>query len=224
MWLKGFLLIIIVLLFLGNIASGTAIRNIFKSGNFKVLPQVMPESSISVLMDCIKAGHVVSDISSFEKEIFYQLRKMSVEEIADLADVSEGLEFSIKKAANSCNSVVKFLDIVKSKRYTSTRIQRILLYSLLGITKKDMEVSKKVVPYVRVLGFNENGKTLLSKISRANPRLQVVTSVKRFEDECRNRNLKLMFSKDLWASDVFSLGYEFDSWGNLDYRCGVVKV
>ena len=135
MWLKGFLLIIIALLFLGNIASGTAIRNIFKCGNFKVLPQVMPESSISVLMDCIKAGHVVSDISSFEKEIFYQLRKMSVEEIADLPDVSEGLEFSIKKAANSCNSVVEFLDIVKSKRYTNTRIQRIMIYSLLGITK-----------------------------------------------------------------------------------------
>ena len=224
MLLKGFLLIIIVLLFLGNIASGTAIRNIFKSGNFKILPQVMPESSISVLMDCIKAGHVVSDISSFEKEIFYQLRKMSVEEIANLPDVSEGLEFSIKKAANSCNSVVEFLDIVKSKRYTSTRIQRILLYSLLGITKKDMEVSKKSIPYVRVLGFNENGKTLLSRISRANPRLQVVTSVKRYEDECRNRNLKLLLSKDLWASDVFSLGYEFDSWGNLDYTCGVVKV
>lgn len=210
--------------FSGNIASGTAIRNIFKSGNFKVLPQVIPESSVSVLMDCIKAGHVVSDISSFEKEIFYQLRKMSVEEIADLPDVSEGLEFSIKKAANSCNSVVEFLDIVKSKRYTSTRIQRILLYSLLGITKRDMDVSKKVVPYVRVLGFNENGKALLSKIARANPKLQVVTSVKRFEDGCRNRNLRLMLSKDLWASDVFSLGYEFDSWGNLDYRCGVVKV
>lgn len=131
MFLRGFLLIIIVLLFLGNIASGTAIRNIFKSGNFKVLTQIMPESSVSVLMDCINAGHVVSDISCFEKEIFYQLRKMSVEEIADLPDVGEGLEFSIKKAANSCNSVVEFLGIVKSKRYTSTRIQRILLYSLL---------------------------------------------------------------------------------------------
>ena len=96
----------------------------------------MPESSVSVLMDCVKAGHVVSDISSFEKEIFYQLRKMSVEEIADLPDVSEGLEFSIKKVANSCNTMVEFLNIVKSKRYTNTRIQRILLYSLLRYYKK----------------------------------------------------------------------------------------
>lgn len=87
-----------------------------------------------------------------------------------------------------------------------------------------MEISKKVTPYVRVLGFNEKGKALLSKISRANPKLQVVTSVKRFEDGCKNKNLRLMLSKDLWASDVFSLGYEFDSLGNLDYRCGVVKV
>ena len=69
-----------------------------------------------------------------------------------MPDVSEGLEAVIKNAANSCNNIVDFLNIAKSKRYTSTRFQRILLYSLLNITKKDIALSKKVQPYVRVLG------------------------------------------------------------------------
>ena len=93
---------------------------------------------------------VIPDLSVFERQIIYNLRKMSLSEIAELPDVSEGLENSIKKVANSCNTVNEFLNLIKSKRYTSTRIQRILIYCLLGITKKDMALSKKVNPYIRV--------------------------------------------------------------------------
>ena len=100
----------------------------------------------------------------------YVLRKMYIEEIAELPDVSEGLEFNIKNAVNSCNTIDELINRIKSKRYTYTRIQRILLYALLEITKKDMEISKKVLPYVRVLGFNENGKKLISEISKKNPK------------------------------------------------------
>ena len=142
---------------------------------------------------------------------------MSISEIANLPDVSEGLEFSIKKAANSCNSIVEFLDIVKSKRYTSTRLQRILLYSLLDITKKDIELSKKTNPYIRVLGLNNKGKYLLSEIAKANPKLEIITSVKRFMDTNNKKNLKYMLEKDIYATNVYTIGYEYDSLSNLDY-------
>ncbi len=207
----------------GNIVSSTAIRNIVKSGNFKVLPKVLPESSYSVLMDNIKVGHIVPDISSFEKEILYVLRKMSLEEIKNLPDVNEGLENTIKKAANTCNSVIEFLNIVKSKRYTNTRIQRILLYALLNITKKDMQISKKVNPYIRILGMNQRGEFLLSEIAKANPKLQIITSVKKFEDTCINKNLRQMLEKDIYATNVYTLGYEFESLANLDYTKKIVK-
>lgn len=203
--------------FNGNIASSTAIRNIVKNNGFDILPKLLPPSSYSILMQNIKVGHAVPDLSAFEKEIIYTLRKMSIEEIKNLPDVSEGLEFSIKNAANSCNSVIEFLNIIKSKRYTTTRLQRILLYSILGINKKDMEISKKINPYVRVLGFNEKGKFLLSEISKANPKLNIITSVKKFIDSNNNKNLDLLLSKDIWATNVYTLGYEYDSLGNLDF-------
>ena len=85
-----------------------------------------------------------------------------------------------------------------------------------------MEISKKVSPYIRVLGFNERGKYVLSKISKANPKLNIVTSVKKFMDTTTNKNLKTMMEKDIWATNVYTIGYEYDSWNNLDYTHKIV--
>ena len=206
-----------------NIASATAIRELIKNKNFDAIKTVIPLESSSVLMDCINSGCIVPDLNCFEKEIIYTLRKMTIEEIADIPDVSEGLEFSIKKAANSCNNINEFLDIVKSKRYTITRLQRILLYALLGISKEDMQLSKKVEkPYIRVLGFNDNGKKLVSEIATKNPELKLITSVKKFVDSNLNKNLQIIFDKDVWATDVYSLAFENNSLANLDFKNSVI--
>ena len=149
---------------------------------------------------------------------------MSIKEIAELPDVSEGLEHAIKNAAESCNNLISLVNIIKSKRYTQTRIQRILLYTLLGITKKDMQNSKKIVPYTRVLGFNSNGKEMLSDICNINPKIQMITSVKKYQDQCTNKILKEMLEKDIFATNVYTLGYDYDSWSNLDYTNKLVII
>ena len=207
----------------GNIASSTAIRNIIKNDNLPILRKLLPDESFSILINNLKAKQVVPDISAFEKIIIYNLRKMSLSEIQNLPDVSEGLENAIKNAANSCNSIIEFLNIVKSKRYTTTRLQRILLYSLLDITKKDMDISKKIVPYVRVLGFNNKGKFLISEISKVNPKLEIITSVKKYIDISNNKNNKILLKKDIHATNIYTLGYEEDSWSNLDFTHKIVE-
>ncbi len=198
-----------------KLASGTAIRNLIK--NNKDVKDLMPTPSYNILIDSIKHSKIITDISIFEKEIIYTLRKMSVEEIANLQDVTEGLENLIKQAVNSCNNLEDLINFIKSKRYTRSRIQRILLYALLNITKKDIRDSYKVTPYIRVLGASNYGKSLLSKLS--NPKLKhpVVTSVKKFMDTNSNKILKNMMEKDILASNIYTLGYEFDSKANLDY-------
>lgn len=206
-----------------NFASATAIRELIKNKNFDAIKTVIPLESYLILMNCINSGCIVPDLNCFEKEIIYTLRKMSIEEIANIPDVSEGLEFSIKKAANSCNNINEFLDIVKSKRYTITRLQRILLYALLGISKEDMQLSKKVEkPYIRVLGFNDNGKKLVSEIATKNPELKLITSVKKFVDSNSNKDLQIIFDKDVLATDVYSLAFENNSLANLDFKNSVI--
>ena len=212
------------LTYTSNMASSTAIRNIIKNNGFDILRNLIPAPSYSILVNNIKQGHIVPDLSTFEKQIIYNLRKMDITEISNLPDVSEGLEFALKNAANSCNTLNEFLNIISSKRYTSTRIQRILLYSLLGITKKDMELSKKIVPYIRVLATNKRGKFLISEILKANPKLEIVTSVKLYLDSNPNKNYQLMLDKDIWATNVYTLGYMADSWNNLDFTKKIITI
>lgn len=205
-------------------ASATAIRKIAMTNDVWSLRQAMPKSSFDIMYDCLRSGKTVSSLAKFEKEIIYNLRKMSISEIANLPDVTEGLEYSIKNAANSCNTIDELISIVKSKRYTVTRLKRILVYCLLGITKKDMQDSRKVIPYVRVLGFNDKGKELLSGISHANPKLDIVTSVKKYMETSNNKILKNMLTKDIFATDIYTLGYDYDSSSNLDYTHPIVNL
>ena len=205
-------------------ASATSIRNLCQSHDISILQNFMPETSFSILQDCLENGHIVRNISELDKTIIYTLRKMSIDEIANLPDVSEGLEFAIKSAVNQCNTITELLSIINTKRYTQTRLKRIFLYALLGITKKDMQISKTTKPYIRILGFNSKGRELISEVSKHNRRLTIISSVKKFMDSNSNKNLKLMLEKDIWATNVYTLGYEYDSIGNLDYTHKLITL
>ena len=207
----------------GTISSSTAIRNMIRTGNTRNLKDALTPSSYTILKEEINNGHYIGDFSEFEKIIMYKLRTQNVEDIKKLPDVSEGLENLIKKAAQSCNTLENFINMVSSKRYPETRIKRIALYSLLGISEKEIEISKKVTPYVRILGFNKKGKELLSKISKANPSLKVITSVKKFIDENNNKNLQKMIDIDILATNIYTLGFQKDSVCNLDFSKKIIS-
>ena len=205
-----------------NFASATSIREMLIKNKLSKIPYVMPKETYKVFYNCYQKGHIVKDLSRYEKEIIYTLRKMTLEEISNLPDVSEGLENNIKNAANSCNTLEEFMNIIKTKRYTSTRIKRILVYALLGITKKDMKDSTKNIPYVRVLGFNQKGKELLSVISNSARNIDIITSVKKYMDTNPSKYSKRMLDIDINATNIYTLGYEKDSWANLDFTHNMI--
>lgn len=207
-----------------DFASATAIRKLLIRNQTEDLSKVLPKSSYEILMEELKKQNVVLDISQYEKEIIYNLRNMSLKQIQNIPDVSEGLENAIKNAASSCNNLPELLNMIKSKRYTATRLQRILICSLLGITKKNMENSKKIRPYVRVLGMDEKGKQLLSKMTMANPKLDIITSVKKFTDNNHNKFIKEMLDIDIKATDVYTLAYGMNSFAGLDYTNKIVTI
>ena len=80
-----------------------------------------------------------------------------------------------------------------------------------------MIIAKKTTPYARVLGWNEQGKYLISEISKANPKLEIITSVKKYADESMNKNNRILLEKDIDATNIYTIGYEYDSWSNLDF-------
>ena len=210
-----------------DFASATAIRKLLYRKDYKQLSKVVPRSTYQILAEEYKRGKIILGLQEYEKEIIYTLRKMKIEEIAELPDVSEGLEYSIKRAVGENNNIADVIYSIKSKRYTETRIKRILLYALLGIDKKMMENSKKIIPYTRVLAFDGKGKELLSEIVNANPKINMITSVSKYVQQNSKKGSKQlmeMLEKDIFATDVYTLGYEYESKANLDFTNNMIII
>jgi len=205
-----------------GIASSTAIRYMIEKG--KNIHSVVPFETYEILEKLMQNGQIVPNLKIFEKQIIYILRKMTLNEIANLPDVTEGLENKIKTAANSCNDLDTLISKIKSKRFTQTRIQRILLYALLDIKKRDMSVSKRATPYIRVLGFNKHGKRIISAIAEHNPKAKIVVSVKRFLETNKDSTLNNMIMKDILATNIYTLGYKNNSIANLDYTHKILEL
>lgn len=207
-------------------ASATAIRKLLKNEEFSEIRKVVPKSTYQILKKETELGNVVLDLSRYEKEIIYNLRRMTVSEIAELPDVNEGLEHSLKNAANYSNDITNLINIVKTKRYTVTRIQRILICALLGITKRDVGMAKKTEPYIRVLGFNEKGKELISRVNKQNPKATVITSVKKFQDKNNNNKNSKIYKRlldiDIFSTNVYTMACKSESLANLDYTKNMV--
>ena len=197
-----------------------------KNEEFSEIRKVVPKSTYQILKKETELGNVVLDLSRYEKEIIYNLRRMTVSEIAELPDVNEGLEHSLKNAANYSNDITNLINIVKTKRYTVTRIQRILICALLGITKRDVGMAKKAEPYIRVLGFNEKGKELISRINKQNPKATVITSVKKFQDKNNNNKNSKIYKRlldiDIFSTNVYTMACKSESLANLDYTKNMV--
>ncbi len=97
------------------------------------------------------------------KDIYFKLIKFAIINNPSLntyLDVSEGIEYRLKKIIKYSNTIEELINNIKTKRYTYNRINRMLIHILLGITKNNKEED-----YVRVLGFNEIGQKYLKTLN-----------------------------------------------------------
>lgn len=191
---------------LGKIASATGIRNMLKKNLIDEIKNVMPVNAYEILRGEIEKGRAPLFADQFETSILTLLRKASQEELTDITDVTEGIENRIKKSAQDCGSLESLVRNIKTKRYTITRIQRILFSGLLGLTGSDMSLfnSNGGPQYIRILGFSKKGRELLGKI-KSSP-LPIVTAPHDFLRTC-NPIQERMIKADITASDIFCLGY-----------------
>ena len=78
--------------------------------------------------------------------------------------VDEGLKYRILKYIDESNSWDELIEKVKTKRYTYNKINRMLMHILCSFTKE--EASNIDIEYIRVLGFNDSGRTYLNKVKK----------------------------------------------------------
>lgn len=194
---------------LAKLASATAIRQALldsKSGDN--MTASMPQYSWEILKREIALGQAPINSDLLETAILSRLRTMDRHEIKQIYEVSEGLENRIYEAARSCGTLTGLRQYIKSRRYSMTRINRILLYSLLGISQSMMaELDQQGPSYLHVLGFSPRGREILQQVKNhcRVPIFNRGKDLKRFYEENRGYPSGTMLELDIKAADIYRL-------------------
>lgn len=142
------------------------------------------------------SANEIHSLDNCEKAVLYKLRTMTAEDFANIEDVSEGLENRIINCVNQATSLSELYDSIKTKRYTHSRIRRIILRAFLGINK---DMPKKPA-YLHILAFNNKGKQLLAKMKKTST-LPIITKYGNIEDE----GVKQLFDLECKFTDIYNL-------------------
>ncbi len=151
-------------------------------------------AAIPVSIHSLYADTPVHSLQAGERAMLAILRTLPDAAFQALPYGSEGLWSKLMKACRAWGSTEEILSAVKSKRYALSRVRRMLLCAVLGLTATDL---KKQPPYVRVLGFDRKGRALLREWK---PRFPLVNAGERPADaayyalECRAADLYSLFS------------------------------
>lgn len=123
------------------------------------ISEYLPEAAGQVF-----AGAPIHTLEAGQRAILGKLRTMSEAEFEALPFGTEGLWRKLMRESRSQATLEDIASAVKSKRYTRSRIDRMILCAYLGITAEMMNMD---IPYVRVLGFSNRGREILNSAKKS---------------------------------------------------------
>ena len=199
-----------------GISSATGIRNhIFTTNELKTISNFVPDSTYNSIEYFLTIASLINT-SSLQDLILYKIRISSSAYISEIHDVSEGLEHRIKKAADKSTTYLELVESIVSKRFTKTRIQRILIKILLDIKSEYIGKAGSLLPnYARILAFNKKGAELIKRIKKETD-FQLITNINKV---ILTKDIQKMLDIDIKATNIYNLFYtnsEFKK-GGLDH-------
>jgi predicted nucleotidyltransferase len=165
-----------------RIASATALRKLLSGeADTEAVRPFVPAYTRRILQREWEAGRAPVSWASFYAPLFARLAVTSPSEMAEFGEVTEGLEHRIARCLHEVQPSVgepfeQLMQALKTKRYTRTKLQRMMTRILLNHRKIDLtpDLLRSGVPYLRVLGFTATGQALL-KAMRKTASVPVVT-------------------------------------------------
>ena len=139
---------------LSNISSATSIREALKKN--ESVKDHIPKDSYKYFDKL----HFIEDYFDIIK---YKI--LTDNDLSKYCTVDEGIDLLLKKQILKSYSYEKLIKNIKSKRYTYNKITRMILHILCNFTKDKKELFKDI-SYIRILGFNDYGKSYLNKIKK----------------------------------------------------------
>ncbi len=188
-----------VLPFLSNDLLGFSYYKAIKDNNLNISLHTIKREKSNYLDDTPTDNHITSALSirnnlnlldiytpSFvasnknildENKLFnyikYKILSSSLIDLKSIFFVDEGIEYKLYDVKNF-NDINSFVEYLSGKKYTKTRIKRMLIYILFNVTKSDIN-SINDIDFVRVLGYSNNGKEYINTIKHD---IKIYTNIK----------------------------------------------
>lgn len=174
--------------------SASLLRGKLLSGDRDFCSHYMNEDILKLYKD-----ENIADMRRLEKGILAVLRTKSLKDLKKLPDLSEGVENKLFSAIKTATSLENLYNGIKVKRYTMSRVRRLVLSAFLGF---DDEFFMKPLPYVRVLSINKTGEKIVKSAEKQNavPLIMRVGEIKKLSDTAQK-----VFETEARATDLYNL-------------------
>ena len=198
----------------GKFASAAGVRNsIYSTGcdlEASGIASYVPESTYQILranQDSITQTEALFPL------LIQRILTSTADELNAIFGAEEGLGNKHKAGVRYYKSYEDIIEDLKSKRYTRTRIARILVMTLLGITRADVKSAKN---YIRILAFDEKGSEYLKEIKKAEvSALPIITNINR--EASLYPEIAKTLDFDIKATDLYNLAARRDLYAGSEY-------
>ncbi len=141
----------------GSTASGSYLRAHWNEGN---IGELVPPQAKELYSKAVEEGHYFLGGDYYDRMVLSHLRRLTLEELSQLPDISEGLEHRLFDSIKKACSLEELYSLVKTKRYTLARIRRIIICGYLGINSSYWN---KDISHCKILGIGKGGGEILAK-------------------------------------------------------------
>ncbi|MFC7784481.1 MULTISPECIES: nucleotidyltransferase [unclassified Rossellomorea] len=183
-----------------SIASATSIRkNIFSSEGDIKIDSYLPPTSVDQLSQYQLEYGGFHRWENYWTFLQYKLLSSCKEELKEIYEIEEGIENRMIEFVKSSASFEEFMMKLKTKRYTWTRLQRMLLHVLTNTNKEEMRSRHNSPRHIRLLGMNKTGREFIHYQKKAMP-LPLISKL----SSANQKDIAL----DVRAAEIYSLGLE----------------
>jgi predicted nucleotidyltransferase len=180
-------------------ASAQAVRKLlYQKGTDECLPY-LPLTVSRLFSQRVRDGRYFLPDGAYSKAVMACMKKMTTQELSLLPDVTEGLENRIVAMAKNSFELEDFLSRLKTKRYTRTRLNRIVISAFLGLSSS---LCCPTPPYARVLGLNRTGQEILKRMGKT-ASIPIITKPSHIS--LQNEKCQQLFALESRATSLYNL-------------------
>lgn len=207
-----------------DVASATALRKIITTDDSPegVIPFVPTETAKEISVHFHETTPIVAD--DFSEILQYALTEHQ-NELKDVLDFSPDLQERVKNLLPQIFSFEEWVDLLKTKAYTRTRISRALLHVILGIRKEDLNDYKDedYCMYARVLGFKKDKAGVLTALKK-HTALPIITKMADADTILNEKGLRLL-NVDVRAADLYrsAVYFKYHTPIRDEFTMGIIK-